>query len=280
MPMRVISRKSIAVYVALVIPMLCVLIPVYWLSVTSVKPNYTIMTRPPELLPRAISLEHYSNLILGKDRIFFTYFRNGVIVSLGTVIVNIVLGTAAGYVLSRFRFRGRLPLMITFLGFQMFPLVLLLIPIYISFNKVGLLNSYTGLIIVHSGLALPFSIWLLKKFIDKIPIELEHAGALDGCSTFDVLWRIVMPLTTPGVLAASIFAFLLSWNEYIFALTLTSDETARTLSPGFTVMYVSLMSERFGDIMTAGLVASLPVLIIYLCLQRYVLTGLTVGGLK
>ena len=166
------------------------------------------------------------------------------------------------------------------LASQMFPLALLLIPIYTYFLRLHLINTYWAVIITHAVMSLPFGIWLAKGFFDTIPREIEEVAAIDGCGRINILLKIVMPLMRPGIVTVVIFTFLYSWREFLYALTLTTDVQARPLGPGIFTYYIGVMTLRWANLMAAAIFAALPVILLYIFLQKYVVSGLTRGAVK
>jgi multiple sugar transport system permease protein len=202
------------------------------------------------------------------------------IVSVSATIATIIGATFAGYGLSRFKFRAKPVILIYFLMTQIFPFSLVLITLYLFYSKLGVLNTYFGLIFAFTGLSLAFSIWMLKNYCDTIPIELEEAASIDGCSRIGTLMRIIMPIIAPGVIATGIFVFITSWNEYLFAYTLSTSDAVRTLPPGLALSYMNFMKITWNGLMAASVLASLPSIVIFAILQKWFIQGLAAGAVK
>ncbi|NPV53918.1 MAG: carbohydrate ABC transporter permease [Firmicutes bacterium] len=274
---------KVGTYAALVAMLVIIYFPVYWMVITSIKHHNVLFKLPPEWFPRKPTLLPYYNVIASGQAEalnFLAYFRNSIIVSASTVFLSIILATMAGYAFSRFRYAGRRTTLTAILITQMFPLPMLLISFYIMFWRLRLLNTYTGLIISYTSFALPFCIWMLKGFFDKIPGELEEAALIDGCSRLQALCKVILPLALPGVLAVGVFSFLVAWDEFMFALTLMSQDSMRTIPPGVILSFVGEFDIRWEDMMAASIIVTVPVVVIFLGLQKYLIQGLTAGAVK
>jgi multiple sugar transport system permease protein len=259
--------------------MIFTLFPFYWMVNTSLKTNQHAYKIPPEFVPEEPTLENFARLF-NEDRTIMRFFLNSLIIGFGTVAVCLIAGGLAGYSLSRFKLPAKRLILIMILMSQMFPLALLLIPLYVYFVKVRLLDTYWAVIIAHSAISLPYCVWLLKGFIDTIPVEVEEAAAIDGCSRMGILMRIVVRMIAPGLITAGVVSFLMSWREFLYALTLTSSESVRPIGPGIRTYYFGIMSMRWANMMAAAVIITIPVILIYMFLQRYVVSGLTGGAVK
>jgi multiple sugar transport system permease protein len=259
--------------------LLWILFPMYWMLSTSFKNPVDVFKVPPDLWTTQLTLINYLNLGRGYTPIW-TFFNNSVIVSLGNVLLVVVLATFAGYALSRLQFRLRRTILIGTLLTQMFPLVVLLVPLYVLYLRLNLLNTYSGLILAFASFTLPFGIWMIKGFVDSVPLEIEEAAMVDGCSRFQALLRVVLPVIVPGVVATAVFAFLDAWNNLLFPLTLITDITMKTLPPGMIIAFGGEFKHDWGGMMAASTVVSIPVVIAFVLVQRYMLEGLTRGAMK
>ena len=238
-------------YLAIIFFLVVFLFPIFWMISTGLKMNVNVLVMPPEIWPSKVSFEGYINMFT-KDKFVLQFFKNSFIVGISTVIICIGAGSFAGYSLSRFRYRGSKIIFIFILASQMFPTVVMLIPIYLIFLNLGLLNTHFSVILMHTAIAMPFAIWILKGFFDTIPVDLEEAAIVDGCTRLGILWRIIFPLIAPGAVAAGIYIFLLSWNEFIFASILTSSLDMRTLPTGIYISYVGSFETRWSDVMVVA----------------------------
>jgi multiple sugar transport system permease protein len=266
-------------YVALAALLVYAFFPTFWLLSTSIKPQLEAFQNPPTWWPRQITF--YSYQILPQDQQgFVQYFKNSLIVSLATTFLTLLAATPGGYVLSRFQFRGARSLILLILATQMFPYVTILISLYTLFRQLGMLNTYPALILAFTTFSLPFSIWMIKGFCDTLPTDLEDAARVDGLSRLGVLWSIVMPIIIPGVVAVGFFAFLNSWNELLYALTLTNSPDMRTIPAGFVLTYIGEFQDRWPDMMAASVVVSLPIVVLFTLFQKQLVSGLTAGAVK
>lgn len=253
------------------------LLPVYWLLVTAFSPTGDVFAFPPRLIPAHLTLSHFDNLLHTPK--LLRYLLNSVVVSLITAALSVIVSAYCGYSFSKFRYAGRRSLMYLVLASQMFPQALLLITIYLVFSATGLLNSYLALVLSFSTFTLPLCIWMLKGFFDTIPDELIESARVDGAPTRVIIHRIMMPIATPGLIAAGLFAFIRGWNDFIFALTLAGPDR-QTLPPGLVNTYVGEFQTAWPDLMAASLVTSLPVVIAFVILQRHLVAGLASGAVK
>ena len=210
---------------------------------------------------------------------FPTFFLNSVIVSLGTAAVVTVLAAGAGYAFSRFRFRGRYALMFLLLLTQMFPLVMLIAPIYRLMAPLGLTDNLVGLIIVYTAFNTPFATFLMQSFFDGIPKDLEEAAMIDGCTRLMALRRVILPLTLPGLGATLGFVFTAAWSELLFALMLINSDSQKTFAVGL-LTFVSKFSVDWGQMMAASVLALIPAVLFFVFIQRYLVQGLTAGAVK
>lgn len=251
--------------------------PVYWLLVTAFTPSEDVFQFPPKLWPENFTLEHFTNLT--DNAVLGRYLVNSLIVSVLTSVLTVVVSAYTAYSFSKFRYRGRKSLMSLILASQMFPQALLLITLYLVFSAYGLLNSYLALILSFTTFTLPLCVWILKGFFDTIPNELLEAAKVDGAGQFAIIHRILLPVSLPGLVASGLFAFIRGWNDFIFALTLAGPEK-QTLPPGLVNTYLGEFQASWPDLMAASLVVSLPVVIGFVILQRYLVAGLVSGAVK
>lgn len=253
--------------------------PMYWMLATSLKENLDVFKLVPDLVPLNPTIDSYVRLAFGTNPIY-RYFFNSVITSLATVLIAVTLATFAGYALSRLRFRFRKSILIGVLVTQMFPLVVLLTPLYLFYVKAHLLNTYSGLVIAFTSFTIPFGIWMIKGFVDSVPVEIEEAAMVDGCSRLQAMFKVVLPLIIPGIVATGVFAFLDAWNNLLFPLTLVNDISMKTLPPGMILAFGGEFKHDWSGMMAASTIVSLPVIIAFVLLQKYLVEGLTGGAVK
>ncbi|MBO0128920.1 carbohydrate ABC transporter permease [Agrobacterium sp. OT33] len=251
--------------------------PIYWMLVTSLTTSSGLFAATPQFLPSFSELNVYQDVF--KTIPVATWLKNSVIVASGTTVLSIVLAILPAYALSRFRFAGLALLGFVLFATQMLPEAMLVVPLYAIFGDLGLLNTLTGLILANTAFTVPVIAWILKGAIDAVPIEVEEAARMEGCSKLDVVLLIVVPLIGPTLAAASVIAFFNGWNEYVFAQTLISSESLRTASVGLAG-FVGELSTPVHSVMAVGFIYTLPAVLFYLLVQRYVVAGMTAGSVK
>jgi len=254
-----------------------VLGPYLWMFITSVTPARELYASSERIWPDNPSIQSYIDLLT--DTAFLQYMLNSLIVAAFTVIFSTILALLAGTALSRYRFRGRTAMLYGVLLVQLFPTILLIVPLYIELKSMGLLNSKIGLILVYTAFSLSFSIWLMKGFIDQIPVEIEEASFIDGCSRFQSFIHIIIPLSRPGIAAAGTYAFIYSWNEFLFAMTFTSSDESRTIPVGLR-RFIGENSIRWEWLTAGGVLAAIPILVGFMLAQRALISGLASGAVK
>ncbi len=264
-------RLAILCYVAVA------LFPLFWLLKVSVTPNRLLYSEGVRMWPSEMTLEHFTFVIAHSA--FPTFFKNSLIVSGATALVVTVLASLSGYALSRFSFGAKYWIVALMLLTQMFPLVMLVAPIFKMLSPLGLTNSLTGLVIVYSAFNVPFATFLMQSFFDGIPKDLEEAAMIDGATQFVAFRQIILPLTLPGIAATLGFVFTAAWSELLFALMLISGNDAATFPVGL-LSFVSKFSVDFGQMMAAGVLALIPAGLFFLLIQRYLVQGLTAGAVK
>jgi multiple sugar transport system permease protein len=253
------------------------LLPLYWLVKISLTPDKLLYTEGAALWPARMTLANFDFVLL--NSMFPTFFLNSIIVSLGTAAVVTVLAAGAGYAFSRFRFRGRYALMFVLLLTQMFPLVMLIAPIYRLMAPLGLTDNLLGLIIVYTAFNTPFASFLMQSFFDGIPKDLEEAAMIDGCTRLMALRRVILPLTLPGLGATLGFVFTAAWSELLFALMLINSDSQKTFAVGL-LTFVTKFSVGWGQMMAASVLALIPAVLFFVFIQRYLVQGLTAGAVK
>lgn len=253
------------------------LFPLFWLLKVAVTPNDLLYSEGVRMWPSRATLEHFEFVIAHSA--FPIFFRNSVIVSGSTAIAVTIIASLAGYALSRFSFRAKYWLIALMLITQMFPLVMLVAPIFKMLTPLGLTNSLAGLVIVYTAFNVPFATFLMQSFFDGVPKDLEEAAMIDGATQFKAFRQIILPLTLPGIAATLGFVFTAAWSELLFALMLISGNDAATFPVGL-LSFVSKFSVDFGQMMAAGVLALIPACLFFLMIQRYLVQGLTAGAVK
>jgi multiple sugar transport system permease protein len=264
-------RTALAAYV------LFALFPLYWLIKIAVTPDKLLFTEGVRLWPSAVSWGNFRFVLLQSD--FPIFFVNSVMVSLSTALAVTLVASGAGYAFSRFHFAGKSLVMFVLLLTQMFPLVMLIAPMYRLMTPLGLTDNLLGLVIAYTAFNVPFATFLMQSFFDGIPKELEESAMIDGCTRFAALRRVILPLTLPGMAATLGFVFTAAWSELLFALMLINSEEKMTFAVGL-LTFVSKFSVDWGQMMAAGVLALIPACIFFAFIQRYLVQGLTAGALK
>jgi len=271
--------SKIIIYFVLICIFLFAFFPIFWMISTSFKPNYLAFKVPPKLIPKPFTLESYKKQLADRKG-FLVFFKNGLIVSVSVTVLTVFVAILAGYSFSRFRFSGQRAIFLLILATQMFPYVLIVISLYVVYKKLGLLNTYQGLILSLTNFSLPFSIWITKGFCDTVPREIEEAALVDGSSKIGTLIRIVIPIISPGIVAVALFSFLVAWNNLLFSLTLSLRNDMLTIPPGFLMTYVGEFQYRWADMFAGSVLVTFPVIIIFIFFQKYLVAGLTAGSVK
>ena len=268
--------------VFLLLLLIFTVLPMAWMVLTSIKSQFAAMQYPPQWWPAEPTLENYYKLLdptnsVGQE--FLRYFWNSLYVSIATTILGVVIAVPAAYAFSRFRFPGRAFLFFSVLVRNMFPAVVFLMPLFLMMRWLGLVGSHGSLILTYLTFGLPLSIWLLKGFYDNIPIQLEQAARIDGATRFQAFYMIVLPLSTPGIIATSIFSFIGAWNEYVYAVTFLNNKDMLTLPVGIQRYFTEFATDWPG-LMAATFLMSVPVVVLFLVLQKYFVRALTEGAVK
>ena len=271
-------QEKIIIRIGVLSALVVLLFPIYWMLVSSFRQREYIQKYPPNLLPSNVTLNNYIDIFTKTD--FFLYFRNSFFVATITVAFVLFCGLLAGYSFSRFRHKWRNILMVLVMSVQMFPLVGILIPLYTSYVQLNLTNSFVGLMFAHAIFTLPFAIWFLKGFYDTIPRSIDESGYIDGCTRLGVLFRLIIPLLKPAILAVTIFTFLKSWDDYLFCLTLNTQPQYRNLPVGIAITSFGEYGQNWGYIMAISSAAVLIPLLAFIFLQRYMVSGLVQGAVK
>jgi arabinogalactan oligomer / maltooligosaccharide transport system permease protein len=273
---------TIAIHLALIVLVAVVLYPVLLVCKKAFEPgrHFALSASP---LPQHFTTAHFEELFGARgghgELLFLRHAMNSLIVAVSTTVVGVILSCTAAYALSRFRFPGRKAGLTTFLVVQMFPATLLLLPLYVILDKLGLLNSLVGLVLVYSTTAIPFCVWTLKGYFDTLPRELEEAARIDGASTWMIFRKIILPLARPGIAVTALFSFMTAWNEFIMASTFMTDESKYTL-PVLIQSSVGQFSADWGLFAAGAVVTSIPVMVAFYVLQKYLVGGLTAGAVK
>jgi multiple sugar transport system permease protein len=251
--------------------------PLYWMLVSSLKSSPELLAYPPTWVPHEWSLRAYGKLFYETN--FWTYFKNTVIVAALTTVIVLLAGVVGAYSLTRYRYPGRTFVARVTLLAYMFPPIIMLVPLFLFARQLGFTNSLTGLALTYISFSLPYALWILRAFFQSIPVELEHAALIDGANRFQALVYVVTPLALPGIIATAIFTFIVAWNDFLFALVLVGVDELKTLAIGINEFFHMAVVD-WGLIMAAGVMVTIPALIFFIAVQRYLIAGWGAGGLK
>lgn len=272
------KRLADASSIALVILIVAFAIfPIVWTFLVSLKPEEDIVTATMSYIPRRVTFENYVAIWTRSN--FPTLITNSIVTTSITVTLCTVAGTLASYAVSRFRFPGRRELMMFYLVVRMFPAVMIIIPLFIIMRSVGLLDSRLGLALAYASFLLPVFIWMMKGFFEAVPPDLEDAARIDGASRLGAMIRVVLPLVVGGLVATAVFIAIGAWNEFLFALMLTTSTGSRTWPVGLQLM-VGEFQLPWGSLAAGGIISILPVMILFAIVQRAMVRGLTAGAVK
>jgi multiple sugar transport system permease protein len=266
----------ITVVGAVVVVLIC-LFPFMWMAVSSIKTLPELYTVPPIWWPETPTLGNYYKVLFESN--IPRYFLNSVIISVGSTFLALILAIFASYGFARFDFRGK-PLLQSFVLIgQLLPTAAIIVPLFITLRVLGLVNTYWGLILVYMIITLPLSVWMLTSYFKAIPVELEEAAIIDGSSRLGILFRITLPLSTPGIVAVVVYAFVTTWNEFVFALCFATDSSVKTLPIGLAEFSTEFNTD-WGAVMAASVVMTLPIALLFFSMQRLFVGGLTAGATK
>lgn len=271
-------RDRVLLYCAVVIVCAFLVFPVYWLFVTALSDPAELRALPPTFWPKELEWGIFAK-VMG-ERPLLLWLANSTLAALGAVILSMSVSIFAGYSLSRYRFTGSQSIGLFILTAKMLPATLLVIPLFGIFRGFNLIGSMWSIILAHASLIVPFSTWMLKGYFDTVPRELEQAAQVDGCSPLGALFRVILPVSLPGLAATALYGFVLSWSDYVYARTfLTNAQSNWTIILGITTMKGEYISG-WNEISAASIIAAVPVIVIYFFLERYLVGGLTAGSEK
>jgi multiple sugar transport system permease protein len=270
----------------LVLYLVFTLLPIVWLFLSTIQTEASLLTLPPRIIPTDVTFRNYVDIFkpaafgeASGQSTFLLALRNSVIVSLGTTAVALIFGTLAAYAFARFNIPRKRGLLLIVLGSQLLPAVSLIIPLFRMFRTAALLDTLLSLILAYSTFSMPFVVWIMTGYFQSVPYELEEAARIDGASRFQSFLRVALPLAAPGLGATAIFTLLNAWDEFFFALIFTSTYAAKTL-PVALAEFIGRHSVNWGMLVTGGFIASLPPIVLSLAFYRYIVSGLSAGGLK
>jgi multiple sugar transport system permease protein len=282
---RMTTWKKIIGYILMVIVALWILAPIYWLVVSSLSTQSSLLVKPIDWFPNNLTLKNYINIFSTSSsstraaEMFTTALYNSVFVSFFVTLISLIIGIPAAYSFARLKFKGRKIGMLAMIATRMIPVVSLIIPIYILFNTLNLLDQKITLVFVYLSFTLPFVIYIMSGFFRGIPMELEDSARIDGCSRIGALVRIIIPLSGPGIASVAIFSFLLAWDQFFYALILTNSYASKTVPVAITE-FTGRHAINYTAMTTGGVLAAIPPMIIVIIFQRLIIKGLTSGSVK
>jgi multiple sugar transport system permease protein len=271
------QQSKLSTYAILTISAVLVLFPVAWMISVSIRPNNQVFEYPASFIPNSFTLEAYVG-VLTNNR-YLRYFLNSYIIGAIVTVVSTIIGIMAGYGLSRYNFHGRKTFSMFVVATQTVPKVALLIPFFIMMTKLQLYNTRFGLVLTYTSFALPYAIVMMQGYFNSISTELDEAALIDGLHRFRILWQVIVPVTIPAIISTMIYTFILSWNEFIFVMTLIQDDALRTIPVGIAMMKGET-TYQWNMMMAMSLIGTLPVLLFYLIGQKYFISGLSDGSVK
>ncbi len=269
--------KTIFRYVVLIAFLVVILLPFYWMFITSFKPDFELGAYPPSLFPDHWTFQHYVEDFTKYD--FGIYIRNSVVVSLISTFLVLTFASMAGFSVAQLPVRGKTPLLVILLVISMFPSIAVMSPLYMLLRNLNWLNSYQALIIPYTAFNLPFAIWILRNYFLQLPKALLEAARVDGASIFQSFYRIYLPLTTPGMFTAAVFTFVASWTEFFMALTFNQSNTMRTIPVGIA-LFSGQYTIPYGTIFAGSVVSIVPIIILTIIFRKWIVSGLTSGAVK
>jgi ABC-type glycerol-3-phosphate transport system permease component len=251
--------------------------PIIWDLSTSFKPEKMILVNPPQWIPREVTFVHYLDVIKNPNMV--RYFINSFITAISSTFAALLIGVLGAYGFSRFKFPGNKTMMISIMLTRMLPRVSLIVPFFITLQKLRLYNTRAGLVLVFLVITMPLSIWMLKGFFDSIPYEMEEAATVDGCSPLGILFYIDLPVLLPAIASVGMYIFITAWNEFLLALTMTKGGALRTISVGLA-FYIDEYGIRWGPLMAASILMSIPAMVVFSIFNKFLIKGLSEGSVK
>ncbi|MGB5872202.1 MAG: sugar ABC transporter permease [Bacteroidota bacterium] len=269
--------RQILTYVFLLLFTAIAVYPILQVVTISLRPADRLLSTSLEIIPENATLDNYVELFEGRP--FLLWMWNSIFVSVVVTLTGVVLASTAGYAFSRFNFIGRKMGLLSLLTTQMFPATMLLLPLYIVLIRLGLINTYMGVIVIYAATALPFTIWTMKGYYDTIPYSLEEAARIDGCNQFQAFYMVILPLAAPALVITALFSFMTAWSEYLVAAQVLQDSKLWTLPLGLK-SFEANMSTEWGLYGASSIIVTIPVVVLFLALSKYLVSGLTLGSVK
>lgn len=274
--MKNIFKKIISITILMLFSIFSIY-PVLYVLTVALRKDQAFQANELKFFGNTTGFQNFFKLVTQTD--FIIWCRNSIIVSATSTLLGVTLACTAAYVLSRYKFKARRWILFSLLTTQMFPATMLMLPFFVILAKLSLINSFFGLFIIYSSSALPFCIWQMKAYFDTLPKDLEEAALLDGCTKWQVFYKIILPISSPALVVTGLFSFMAAWSEYMIAAIILQDPALYTLPLGLKSFQASL-STQWGLYAAAALIVSIPVVFLFFTLSRYLISGLTVGSVK
>ena len=276
---KVDGKKNIILCIIAVIILCVLLFPLYWAFITSLKNEQEIFQNPPTFYPHILNLKSYAAQIETGDFNMFQSFANSFVISLGATIIAVILAVPASYGIAKYRFTGRKAILLSFLVTQMLPVSVLLTPMFIMFKNMHVYNTWISAILADATIGIPFSILILKNYFASIPKDMEEAAYLDGCNRFTAFVRILIPIAKPGVMVCAIFSFLYAWGDLAYGMTFILDQEKRPITAGI-FNFMGQYGTRWSYLSAFAIVTIIPVALVFIFMQKYIVSGMTSGAVK
>lgn len=274
------SKRKNIIYSIVSIVVLCILLfPLYWILVTSLKTEREIFQIPPTFWPKELNLKSYMVQLEGGDFNMFHSFGNSLIISIGSMIIAIILAVPASYGIAKYNFKGKRAIILGFLITQMLPVSVLLTPLFIMFKNMSLYNTFWSTILADATIGIPFSVLILKNYFAAIPMEMEEAAYIDGCNKFTAFIRVLIPIAKPGVMVCGIFSFLYAWGDLAYGMTFILDQEKRPITAGI-FNFMGQYGTKWSFLTAFAVVTIIPVALIFIFMQKYIISGMTSGAVK
>jgi multiple sugar transport system permease protein len=275
------TQKPLRVTLLTALGLFCtaiMLFPIYWIIVSSLKNTTELFRSSPTLFPQQLDFSPYVNNFVQNQDVLY-YMGNSLQIALGTMVLSLVLAAPIAYALARLPIRGKNVFLLAFLIVQMFPGIMLALPLFVMFTQIGLINSLLAVALAVTTRTLPFAVLILRPFFLSLPRDLEDAALIDGCTIWSAFYRIILPLSRPGMVTVAALTFLMGWSDFLFPLTLISDDSKRPLTLGL-YKFISEYGSRWNDLMAVAVVAAIPIILVFIFAQRYITSGLVAGAVK
>lgn len=271
------QARQILLYATVITMIVILCFPVYWMIVQSIGKQGVTYSNPPIFFPQSLNFQAYQNLIASRP--ILNWVINSTIVVIGSTGLALLLAIPAGYALSRLHTRTAESAAFFLLVTRMFPSTMLVLPLFILFGKMGMLDNHNSLMIAYSTFSIPFAVWMMKGFFDSIPIDLEEAAMVDGCNEIQALTKIIIPLTLPGIAATTVYCTILGWGEFLYARTFISKDSMQLMTVGNALLRSEYLMD-WDQILAGAVISTIPVLIVFMLLERFLVQGLTAGAVK